>query len=206
MERFERYKLTRSGISPRVFPGTPNGMHVATSYEHREDSFSSENFQMRVAMVEKRARKQKLLEKEIPPPKIYGKKDAPISIICWGSQLLPAVDALPILEAKGIRANVIHFSYVYPLPKKIRALLKSARNTVSIENNSTAQFTGMLKEYLSFRPDVVALKYDGRQFFPEEVAEVVEEANANNFRRKAVSVVDEGEYEYYNPAAYSEVR
>ena len=206
MERFERYKLTKSGISPRAFPGTPNGMHVATSYEHREDSFSSENFEMRTNMVDKRARKQKLLEKEIPLPKIYGKKDAPISIICWGSQMLPAVDALPMLEAKGIHANVIHFSYIYPLPKKIRAMLKSAKNTLMIENNSTAQFTGMLKEYLSFKPNVVALKYDGKQFFPEEVAKVVEGAKANNFKKKVVRVVDEGEYEYYNPAAYSEVR
>lgn len=206
LERFERYKLTRSGISPRAFPGTPNGMHVATSYEHREDSFSSENFEMRVSMVDKRAKKQKLLEKEIPLPKIYGKKDAPISIICWGSQMLPAVDALPMLEAKGIHANVVHFSYVYPLPKKIRAALRSAKHTISIENNSTAQFTGMLREYLSFRPNVIALKYDGKQFFPEEVAKVVEEAKQNGFRRKTVRVVDEGEYEYYNPAAYSEVK
>ncbi|MEW5996357.1 MAG: 2-oxoacid:acceptor oxidoreductase subunit alpha [Candidatus Micrarchaeota archaeon] len=204
-QRFERYKLTRSGISPRVFPGTPNGMHVATSYEHREDSFSSELFTNRVAMVDKRARKQKLLEKEIPLPKIYGKKDAPISIICWGSQMLPALDALPFLEAKGIHANVIHFSYLYPLPKKIRALLKSAKNTIMVENNSTAQFAGMLKEYLSFRPDVIVLKYDGRQFFPEEIVKVVEEAKANGFRRKVIRVVDEDKYEYYNSAAYEEV-
>ncbi|MDD2655666.1 MAG: 2-oxoacid:acceptor oxidoreductase subunit alpha [Candidatus ainarchaeum sp.] len=206
MERFGRYKLTRSGISPRTFPGTPNGMHVATSYEHREDSFSCENFEMRVDMVDKRARKQKLLEKEIPLPKVYGKKDAHISIICWGSQMLPALDALPILEAKGIHANVIHFSYLYPLPKKIRALLKSAKNTIMIENNSTAQFAGMLKEFLSFRPNVLALKYDGRQFFPDEVADAVEEASKNKFRRKVMRVVDRGEYEYYNPALYAEVK
>jgi 2-oxoglutarate ferredoxin oxidoreductase subunit alpha len=206
MERFERYKITKSGISPRTFPGTQNGMHVATSYEHREDSFSSENFENRVEMVDKRARKQKLLEKDIPLPKIYGKKDAPISIICWGSQLLPALDALPILEAKGVHANVIHFAYLYPLPKRIRALLKAAKNTIMIENNSTAQFAGMLKEFLSFRPNVLALKYDGRQFFPDEVADAVEKAKADKFRRKVMRVVDKGEYEYYNPALYSEVR
>ncbi|HNT60550.1 MAG TPA: 2-oxoacid:acceptor oxidoreductase subunit alpha [Candidatus Bilamarchaeaceae archaeon] len=205
MERFARYKLTKSGISPRVFPGTPEGMHVATSYEHREDSFSTEDFEMRASMVEKRERKQKLLEKEIPLPKIYGKKDAPISIICWGSQVLPAVDALPLLEKGGIHANVIHFSYLYPLPKKIRKLLKSAKHTILFENNSTGQFAGMLKEFLSFRPNVLALKYDGRQFFPEEIAEAVENAHKQKFRRKKVRVVDMGEFEYYNPAAYSEV-
>ncbi len=205
MERFARYKLTRSGISPRPLPGTPNGLYVATSYEHREDSFSTELFSMRKEMADKRARKQKLLDKEIPLPKVYGKKDAQISIICWGSQMLPAVDALALLEAKGINANVIHFSYIYPLPKKIRKLLKSAKHTISIENNSTGQFTGMLKEYLSFRPKILALKYDGRQFFPEEIAHIVEEAHRNKFRKKIIRVVDKYPYEYYNPAQYSEV-
>lgn len=204
MERYLRYKLTRSGISPRPLPGTPNGLHVATSYEHREDSYSTELFSMRKEMVDKRARKQKLLEKEIPLPKIYGKNDAPVSIICWGSQVLPAVDALPLLEEKGIHANVIHFSCIYPLPKKIRALLKSAKNTVMVENNSAGQFAGMLKEFLSFRPDVLALKYDGRQFFPEEIEHVVEEAHKSKFRRKIVRVADKYPYEYYNPTEYRE--
>jgi 2-oxoglutarate ferredoxin oxidoreductase subunit alpha len=205
MERYPRYKFTRTGISPRPLPGTPNGIFTGTSYEHREDSYSSEDFENRAAMVEKRARKQKFLEKEIPLPKIYGKKDAPVSIICWGSQLMPAHDALHLLEAKGIEANVIHFTFLYPLPKKIRKLLKSAKNTVMIENNSTGQFAGMLKEFLSFRPNILALKYDGRQFFPEEVAEVVEEAKKNKFRKKVVRVVDRGEFEYYNPTQYPEV-
>ena len=119
--------------------------------------------------------------------------------------MLPAVDALPLLEAKGIHANVIHFSYVYPLPKSIRKLLKSAKNTISIENNSTGQFTGMLKEYLSFRPNVLALKYDGRQFFPEEIEHIVEDAHKEKFRRKIVRVVDKYPYEYYNPAEHKEV-
>ena len=102
--RFKRYLLTKDGVSPRAFPGEPNGMHVSSSYEHDETGSSSENFQMRANMVDKRARKIKqLLAEDIEPPGIYGEsmQHSDITIVCWGSQKLPALDALPILKAVG---------------------------------------------------------------------------------------------------------
>ncbi|HIH23250.1 TPA: 2-oxoacid:acceptor oxidoreductase subunit alpha [Candidatus Micrarchaeota archaeon] len=205
--RFKRYLLTKDGVSPRPLPGEPNGMHVSSSYEHDETGFSSENFQMRAKMVDKRARKIKqLLAEDIEPPTIHGESmpQSDITIICWGSQKLPALDSLPILKANGIKANVIHFGFVYPLDaKKVKTLLKSANRTVVVENNSTGQFAGILREYVGFKPNFKMLKYDGRQFFPEQIAEEVKKLHDAGWKgKREIRVVEKEDVEYYYPGHY----
>ncbi|MGV8176704.1 MAG: 2-oxoacid:acceptor oxidoreductase subunit alpha [Candidatus Bilamarchaeaceae archaeon] len=206
-ERFHRYELTKDGVSPRPLPGTPDGMHVATSYEHDESGYSSEDFGMRTAQVDKRARKLKALLKEIPLPGAYGSEDPEVTLICWGSQKLPARDALPLLAEKGIKANLIHFSCIFPNDwKKIRKLLKASKKTIILENNPDAQFAGILKQYASFKPDSVVLKYDGRPFFPEEIAKTVSELKEKKYKAKGGTVhVRDEDYEYFKPHRYSGV-
>ncbi len=81
MTRWKRYALTEDGVSERVFPGTPNGMHVTSSYEHDETGFSSESFSMRKAQVDKRAKKLEAMAKEMDAPKTYGAKDAEVTLV-----------------------------------------------------------------------------------------------------------------------------
>ncbi|MBU0590738.1 2-oxoacid:acceptor oxidoreductase subunit alpha [Candidatus Micrarchaeota archaeon] len=202
--RYKRYKLTKDGVSPRVFPGTPNGMHVGTSYEHDETGFSSESFIMRTKQVDKRDAKLAGLLKEIPAPEVYGPKKAPVTIVCWGSHKLPALDALGILENNGIKANVLHFSYLFPLDKnKIEKAMKQCTKTVMFENNSTGQFTGMLKQYCDVEPDFLVLKYDGRQFFAEQMAEEIGKLVKKKFKGdKDIRICEKEDLEYYNQQRY----
>lgn len=207
-ERFHRYELTKDGVSPRPLPGTPNGIHVATSYEHDESGFSCEDFGMRTAQVDKRAKKLKALLKELPLPGVYGSEDAEVTLVAWGSQKLPARDAIQMLADMGIRANLIHFSCIFPNDwKKVKSLLKTSKKTIIFENNPDGQFAGILKQYASFKPDSLVLKYDGRPFFPEEIAKAVSELKGRKYKAKGgvVHVKDE-DYEYFNPARYQQVQ
>ncbi|HID72375.1 TPA: 2-oxoacid:acceptor oxidoreductase subunit alpha, partial [Candidatus Micrarchaeota archaeon] len=199
--RYKRYALSKDGISPRVFPGTPNGMHVGTSYEHDETGFSSESFIMRTKQVDKRAAKLKGLLKDIPAPKLYGPKKADVMLITWGSQKMPALDALEMLKNEGVKANLLQFSYVFPLDKaKLEKALAGAGKTILLENNSVGQFAGMLKQYCDFEPDFLMLKYDGRQFFAEQIAEQVGKLAAKKFKGdREIRVVEKEDLEYYNP-------
>ena len=203
-ERYKRYLLTKDGVSPRVFPGTANGMHVASSYEHDETGFSSESFVMRAAQVDKRSRKINALLSELEAPVLYGPKRAQVTLIVWGSQKLPALDALPLLEKQGIKANVIHFSILFPLDeKKVKKILSGCKKTVLIENSPTAQFGGMLKQYAYVDIDSYLLKYDGRPFFQEQIAEQVAKLAKAKFRagtgKKEIRVCEKEDLEYYNP-------
>lgn len=202
--RYKRYEITKDGVSPRPFPGTPNGMHVASSYEHDETGYSSENFAMRKEQVDKRARKEGHLLKELPAPAVYGEKDAEVTLITWGSMKLPALEALHRFRQDGIKANLVHFAYVYPLDsKKVGEILGKAKHTILLENNSTGQFAGMLKQYCGCEPDFLMLKYTGRPLYAEEVFNEVKKLKKAGFKgKREIRVLDEENLEYYNPKKY----
>lgn len=202
--RFKRYEITKDGVSPRVLPGTPNGLHVATSYEHDETGFSSESFSMRKAQVDKRAKKEEYLLKEIPPPKIYGDENAEITIVAWGPMKLPALEAMHRFKQEKIPANMVHFTYLYPLDeKKVKSILGKSKHTLMIENNSTGQFAGMLKEYCGWEPDFLMLKYTGRPFYAEEIYNEIMKLRKAKFKgNKEIRILDKEDLEYYNPQRY----
>ncbi|MFH2105883.1 MAG: 2-oxoacid:acceptor oxidoreductase subunit alpha [Candidatus Micrarchaeota archaeon] len=204
-KRFKRYMFTDNGISPRSFPGEPNGMHVASSYEHGETGETTEDFMTRSKMVEKRNDKKiKDLLKDIPLPKVYGAKDAEITLVTWGSHKLPVLDSLGLLEKEGIKANAIVFTYVCPLDqKKILALLSKSKVTVMIENNHNAQFAGVLKEETGWEPGFCILRYDGRPIFAEEIVEEIKKLKKAKFKGEKRIVIREEDYEYYSPDKYS---
>ncbi|MFA5049433.1 MAG: 2-oxoacid:acceptor oxidoreductase subunit alpha [Candidatus Micrarchaeia archaeon] len=204
MERFRRYEITKNGVSVRSLPGQENGMHVATSYVHDETGFSTESFTKRFEMVNKLNKKLDGILKDIPMPKIYGTDNAEITFICWGSQLLPVLDSLPILKEFGISANAIHFSIVFPLDeKKILEIFKKCKKTIMVENNSTAQFAGILREYTGFVPDYYILRYDGRQHFPESIAKNAKKIIDSGFKcEKTIHIKETEDIEYYNTQRY----
>ncbi len=201
--RYRRYALTKDGVSPRPLPGDMHGIHIATSYAHDETGFSSEDFEMRKAQVDKRMSKLKKLMKEIPGPKLYGPEAADVTLVCWGSQKLPCLDGLKLLSEKGVKANMLHFSYLFPVNRKeVRKALAKCVRTVLVENNATAQLAGLLKEYAGVRFDFHMLKYDGRQFFAEQIADGVEALSKAGYKaKKEIRLVDK-DYEYYRPDRY----
>jgi 2-oxoglutarate ferredoxin oxidoreductase subunit alpha len=203
-ERWKRYGITKDGVSPRAIPGNPNGIHLASSYEHREDGFSTESFFMRKEQADKRTRKIGGVLKEMDPPQVYGDKGAEITLIGWGSTKLAALDSLHMLRAQGVKARYVHFTHLFPLDAKavVKAIGKS-KATFIVENNSSAQFAGMLKQYASFEADFTIIKYDGRPFFPEQIAEQVGKVKKAGYKgKKEIAVGEKEDLEYYNPQRY----
>ncbi len=202
--RWKRYELTADGVSPRAFPGTKGGNHVATSYEHDETGFSSESFSMRVKQVQKRASKLKALMHEIDPPALYGPKDAEVTLVGWGSMKLSVLDALPELERRGVKTNFVHFTHLFPLDEAaVRKAFAGSKKLIMLENNSTAQFAGVLWQYVGVKMDFHMLKYDGRPFFPEQIAAAVEKLRKAGYKgEKEIVVVESEDLEYFNPQKY----
>ena len=127
-------------------------------------------------MMEKRMRKLETLKKKIPNPKIYGKKDAKITLIGWGSSKGPILEAQKILEKEGIDANFLHLNYLNPFPSDfVSKFLNKTKKTLMIEQNITGQCSGLIREKTGMEIKDQLLKYDGRPFFPEEIIKKVKE-------------------------------
>ena len=173
---YRRYKVTKSGVSPRTVPGVKGGEHVASSYEHDEFGFEREEEHIRMAMHEKRFRKFARATLEIPEPQLIGPEDADATIFCWGSTKSPALEAMKLLEERGIKVNMLHVTFISPLPaRKIEEVMRRAKLTINIEANKTGQFASLVKEKTGLDFDCRILKYDGRSFNPDDMAMAIKD-------------------------------
>src|SRR5271169_2216406 len=173
---YKRYLISDSGISPRAIPGVPGHIHTVASDEHDEDGvlISDEftNTKKRRAMMEKRMRKVAGIEAAIPPPALRGRRDADVTLIGWGSTKGVIEEACEILNEQGILANQLQIRWLVPLHgEAILEILKGARHTIIVENNSSGQFARYLRSETSFVPDGHIRKYDGEPFMPHHIVE-----------------------------------
>jgi 2-oxoglutarate/2-oxoacid ferredoxin oxidoreductase subunit alpha len=179
-EAYLRYKITESGVSPRVIPGVPGHTHTVSSDEHDEDGvlISDEytNSVKRRAMMEKRMRKEVGIAASVPPPQLQGPSDADVTLIGWGSTYGVIDEACELLRDAGISVNHLPIRWLVPLHgDAILRLLDGARHTIIVENNYSGQFARYLRSETSFVSNGHIRKYDGEPFLPHHIVEAVKE-------------------------------
>ncbi|WP_422486834.1 2-oxoacid:acceptor oxidoreductase subunit alpha [Gudongella sp. DL1XJH-153] len=175
--RYKRYELTESGISPRIIPGKiEDKVVLVDSDEHDEYGNITESAQVRKDMVDKRNKKGALLESEIQEPWLIGVESPENLVVCWGSVYGPVKEAVELLKEEGISIGALVYGDIYPFPVKLlQEKSKSAKRIIDIENNSTAQLDGLMREFALIKSDIQILKYDGRAFSIDEVYRRIKE-------------------------------
>jgi 2-oxoglutarate ferredoxin oxidoreductase subunit alpha len=168
---YKRYKVTESGISPRIIPGKVAGQVVLVdSHEHDEYGHITEDPKIRTEMALKRMRKMELLKEEIQEPWLIGKDKPENLIVCWGSTYGAVKEAVDRLIEEGYSIGALVFGDIYPFPtKRLCELGKTAVRIIDIEQNLTGQLDSLIREETPFGSDYKILKFDGRPFNGEEV-------------------------------------
>lgn len=169
---YERYADTPNGVTLRPIPGQPGGVFTANSDEHTAIGHADESSENRIMQVQKRNRK---LESALPnlPPRVmqYGDMDAEVTFVTWGSATISCREAARKLHNMGIVAKVIQILYILPFPvEELMAVLKTSKRMILVENNFSAQLGGVIREYTGQTFEHRLLKYDGRPFWPEDIA------------------------------------
>lgn len=178
-EEYKRHKFTENGISPRVLLGMKGAIVRTNADEHNESGYTTEDPVLTAKMMDKRFKKMDSLLKEfesMETVKLYGPEKADVTLIGWGSTKGPIREAMKLLAKANVKANYLQIIFLNPFPaSKVQKVLKSAEKTVVIENNKTSQLTSLIKENVLMDVDRKILKYDGRPFNPEELAEKIRE-------------------------------
>jgi 2-oxoglutarate ferredoxin oxidoreductase subunit alpha len=170
MKDYKRHLITRSGISPRAFPGQGRAMVVTDSDEHDEAGHMIEDAATRRQQVEKRQRKLSGLRREIAGPEVNTSRGADITLIGWGSTYGAITEAAAMLNQEGRPVNTLHLSEIWPFPaEKVAAALGKSRRNIVIEGNATAQLAALIRRETGVKTDDAILKYDGRPFSPAEI-------------------------------------
>lgn len=178
-EEYKRYRFTKNGVSPRVMPGMKNAIIRANTNEHDERGYTTEDPQLTTKMADKRYTKLDTLIIELEhyeTTKLYGLREADVTILGWGSTKGPIREAMKTLSKKGVKVNYLQIIYLDPFPaSKVQKALRAARKTVVVENNQTSQLSHLIREHLLMTVDHKILKYDGRPFNPGELSQKIEE-------------------------------
>jgi len=171
---YKRHLVTTSGVSPRALPGMGKALVVTDSDEHDEAGHMIEDAATRNAQVGKRMRKLEGLKKELTEPEFKEARGAKATLIGWGSSYGAISEAAEILAKEGKTLNTLHLNQVWPFPTEsvITAMKTTGKNLV-VEGNATGQLAGLIRRETSIAADGTILKYDGRPFIPQEIADRV---------------------------------
>jgi 2-oxoglutarate ferredoxin oxidoreductase subunit alpha len=179
-ESYKRYRITESGVSPRVVPGHEGTAYVAPSDEHDEQGIliSDEytNPAMRKAMMEKRMRKMDGMLRDLPAPELWGPAEADVTLVGWGSTQGVIREAISQLSDEGITANNLQIKYLVPFhAAEVEAILQGAKCKIAVEQNFTAQLARHIRAETGVKMDEKILKYDGEPLEPHHIVERVKE-------------------------------
>lgn len=169
---FKRYEFTPDGVSARVIPSQRAGIHMVEGNEHDEKGYRNEDPENRKKMVEKRMKKLRSAFKDVIHLKIWGKKEAQVGIIGFGSTFGPIQEAMKQLKEKGIESKFLQMRTLWPFPTRdIDRFVAECREIFVVENNFTGQLSALLKSQVRPTTKVKNInKYSSDSFIPQEIS------------------------------------
>ena len=176
-EYFKRYEDTTDGISPRVLPGIPHGIHHVTGVEHDQTGKPSETPTNREMQMNKRFRKLDALRFDMP---IYTKsphEEADVLLVGFNSTRGAIEEVQERLATEGIKANHAHIRLIFPFPtEEMQVQMAKAKKVIVVENNHTGQLANIIKMSAGGHGKIQTInKVDGTPFLPGELHNKVKE-------------------------------
>jgi len=144
------------------------------SYEHDEKGIATESAEITKKNFDRKGKKSAEIAKEagkFVQYKIHGNKNSKNLIFGFGSTKGAILDAI---SDRKIDAKFMQIIYMKPFPSKaVAEELKKAKKVLIVENNVTGQLSDLITKKTGFFIDNnnKILKYDGRPFFSDELAE-----------------------------------
>ncbi len=176
-----RYRDTPSGVSPRALPGTPGGMHTATSDEHNEQGVLVSDWYTnpttRTKMMRKRMRKLDGVSRETAERAVLceGPDDAELTLVGWGSTFQILEEARRMLEAKGHSVRLAQFRTLWPFPvERALSILQGAKRAVCVENNYGGLLARLIRQETGFTIPYAVHKFDGEPFSAGPLTQALE--------------------------------
>ncbi len=175
---YKRYLYTETGVSPRAIPGQAGLQFVAGSDEHDELGHLISDVKSgvpvfvaeRTKMMNKRMGKLVHMLHETDPPVVEGPPEADLTFIAWGSTVGAVRDARTMLDARGLKTNLVYLPTVYPVwADRIRTVVGGAKRTLLVEGNYSGQLGRLLRAETGVDLATKLLKYDGEPFYPQEI-------------------------------------
>jgi 2-oxoglutarate ferredoxin oxidoreductase subunit alpha len=159
-ERYLRYALTESGVSPMAIPGTPGCQYTADGLEHTQAGVPSSQSADHVAQLDKRLHKLTGYDYGERWADIEGEGD--VAVLTWGSCTGPAREALRRLHDQGRGARLVSLRLLAPAqPERLAQVMAGVRRVLVVEQSHGAQFVRFLRAHYDLPAEVKTLHRPG---------------------------------------------
>lgn len=189
-ETFRRFALNERGISPRTRPGQPGGVHWMTGDEHDELGHITEDKVIRMEQMEKRMRKLKTILDETPETLKLWHFETPGAkclILSWGSNKGAILEAIKILEKRGILLSFLQLKMLWPLDAEaLKPILMSYPEIIDVEQNYSGQMADLVQQTTHMAIHRRITKYNGRPVMVGELVDAIEAMLRNKNLNKVV--------------------
>ncbi len=125
----------RTGLSARIMPGQPGGMHTLTGLAHDEAShvvYDSSTHQRSSTM---RSRKMAVLQRALQPPEVNGPPEGKLLLVGWGSTKGAIEEAVSRARSEGLSVSSIHLRFLSPLEPGLRGIFDRFGKVMTVEIN-----------------------------------------------------------------------
>ncbi len=124
-----------TGLSRRLVPGQPGGMHTVTGLAHDADSHVAYDPEINEQSLHARSLKLAAFQKTLLPPTVFGDETGDLLLVGWGSTKGAIEEAVEHLRGEGVRVSSMHLRYLQPLPPGIKEILGRFHHVITVETN-----------------------------------------------------------------------
>jgi len=125
-----------TGLSRRLIPGTPEGMHTVTGLAHDEASKVAYTSDINQRASTMRARKIAVLQSMLKPPVVNGDADGgELLLVGWGSTRGAIEEAVERARAEGLSVSSLHLSFLSPLEPGLKEIFARFDRVMTVEIN-----------------------------------------------------------------------
>ncbi len=143
-EKYNRYAVGGSGVSPMAIPGQSGGQYTADGLEHNEAGAPSSLPEDHFAQLEKREQKITGFDYGQHWAELEG--DSATAVITWGSTTGPVREALSRLRRQGKDVRMIAIRLLSPeRPQEMAVALEGVKRLLVVEQSHSRQFHRYLR-------------------------------------------------------------
>jgi 2-oxoglutarate ferredoxin oxidoreductase subunit alpha len=124
-----------TGLSRRILPGQPGGMHTITGLNHDQHSKVDYTPAVNQQGADMRSRKLALLHETMSPPPMHGDDRGRLLIVGWGSTKGAIEEAVDRARAEGHSVSSTHITFLSPLQPGLREIFSRFERVMTVELN-----------------------------------------------------------------------
>jgi len=125
----------QTGLSKRIIPGQPGGLHRVTGLAHTREGHVAYGPGVNQEGCDHRSLKLATFQKTLKTPKVYGPEEGPLLLLGWGSTRGAIEEAVDRARAEGLNVSSLHLKFLQPMAPGIGAILKKFRKVMAVEIN-----------------------------------------------------------------------